>query len=407
MKVLISGTGQISSLGTRREEIFQNIVLGKSAVQFIEDWTKQKGLGSFVGAPAVEFQVKDIPRSTRRTMSRMSEMAARATLDALEEAQISKSYLQKNSSRILICMGSTSGSPAMLEEYFKKHIERGGPEGQLGTAFFKVMNHSVSSNVGAALEHTGPCLGVSSACATSAQAAILGWELVSKGVFDIAICGGADELHHTSPSVFDIVHAASRNYNDRPQATPRPFDRDRDGLAVSEGAGVVILESEKSAMQRNAPTLANFCAGAYGCSGAHMSQSDAPSMFNVISESLSRANISSKEIDYVNAHATGTLQGDLAEAQAIVEAFGSDIAVSSLKGHLGHSLAACGAIEIALCIEMLKKQTLLGTRNLENPDEKLPKIQHIFSPTSQKLEKILSNNFAFGGMNTSLILSKI
>src|SRR6185436_18881362 len=134
---------------------------------------------------------------------------------------------------------STTGSPLTLETYFRKLFDRGGPEGQVSTSFFKVMNHSVPANVAAALGYHGALLSPSSACATSAQAMIMGWELIRSGLYDIVIAGGADELHYISAAIFDIVLAASRKYNHLPEQTPRPFDKNRDGLVISEGAGIV------------------------------------------------------------------------------------------------------------------------------------------------------------------------
>src|SRR5262249_50248263 len=162
--------------------------------------------------------------------------------------------------------------------YFKKLFERGGPEGQLSTSFFKAMSHSVAANLALGLGFEGPLLSPSCACATSAQAMILAWELIQSGIYDVVIAGGADELHYTSVAIFDIVQAASRKYNDRPEHSPRPFDRQRDGLVVSEGAGIVVMESERHALARGATPLAEFRGGAYLDDGIHMSQPQAPSM---------------------------------------------------------------------------------------------------------------------------------
>jgi 3-oxoacyl-[acyl-carrier-protein] synthase II len=336
----------------------------------------------------------------------MSEMAVLATLQALEQANLS-SDTELNSPRVLIIMGSTTGSPMILETYFKKLFERGGPEGQLSTTFFKVMNHSVPANVAAALGFQGALLSPSSACATSAQAMILGWELIQSGLYDIVIAGGADELHYISTAIFDIVLAASRKYNQQPDLSPRPFDRERDGLVVSEGASVIILESETSAKQRSAKKLAEFCGGAYLCDGTHMSQSSASTMAKTMKLALDRSRRKAEEVNYVNAHATGTLHGDQEEAQAIGQVFGSQTPVSSLKGHFGHSLAACGTLEVVASIKMMENQLLIPTRNLSQVDPACSGIKHLHEIKHQPTQTILSNNFAFGGMNTSLIISSI
>jgi 3-oxoacyl-[acyl-carrier-protein] synthase II len=250
-------------------------------------------------------------------------------------------------------------------------------------------------------------LSASSACSTSSQAMILGWELLQSGLYDCVIAGGADELHYMSAATFDIVIAASRKYNHRPEQASRPFDRDRDGLVVSEGAGIVVLETEERVRTRGAQPLAELKGGAYFCDGSHMSQSSGAAMKRTMEMALRRADLAVGDIDYINAHATGTLQGDREEAQTIRNLFGSRVPVSSLKGHFGHSLAACGAIEAIAAVQMIKSKVIVPTRNLENPDTLCLDIDLVREQRLTQLNHILSNNFAFGGMNTSLLIAAL
>jgi 3-oxoacyl-[acyl-carrier-protein] synthase II len=405
MKVFITGMGAVSSLGMGVDETFAGLLEGRTGVRRFADWEKYRGLGTLLGAPAPSFDVSRIPRSARRTMSRMSEMAVFATTEALGMADLPIGD-HVSTPRVLLCMGSTTGSPETMELYFKKLIERQGPEGQLGTNFFKVMNHSIAANVASALGFRGPVMSPSSACATSAQAMIMGWELIQSGLYDIVIAGGGDELHYTSAAIFDIVQAASRGYNDRPEQASRPFDDARDGLVVSEGAGVVILESEASVRKRGVRPHARFLGGAYLCDGTHMSQPNASAMIEVMNASFDRAGIRSTEVDYVNAHATGTVQGDAEEAQAVGEVLGSKIPISSLKGHFGHSLAACGAIEAICSVKMMQNEVLIPTRNLDRVSASCSQVFHLQEKRAAQPKVVLSNNFAFGGMNTSLLVSK-
>ncbi len=404
-KIWITGMGCVSSLGNSPEDLFQNLLDNKTAVRFYEDWSKLNGLFSHLGAPAAEYNIKDIPRTVRRTMSPMSEMAAVATANALKMAGLT----DINSPRTLLILGSTSGSAETFQQYFKLMQERGGPEGQISTTFFKVMNHSVAANVGASLNFNGPYLSPSSACATSAQAMILGWELLQTGMYDCVIAGGADEMSALSAATFDVVHAASRGFNQQPEKTPRPFDRDRDGLVVSEGAGVLIMETEQYAQSRGARKLAQFSGGAYHTDCSHMSQSHQDAMIKTMNAALERSKLHRSQIEYVNAHATGTVHGDIEEAQAIGKVFGDSAAVSSLKGFMGHSLAACGALEAIACIKMLEMGKLIPTRNLQNID---PLCEGVWllkegAIVEKKLSAIMSNNFAFGGMNTSIVLESV
>lgn len=367
----------------------------------MDTWEYLDGLSTLLGAPACDYDSKLIPRSARRTMSRMSEMATLATKQALADANLT----DINGPRTLISLGSTTGSPDTFEQYFTKYAKRNGPSGQLSTSFFKMMNHSVSSNVATALNYFGPQLSVSSACATSTQAAVAGWQLISSGVYDVVIAGGADELHHTSAAIFDNVHAASTNFNDRPDLAPRPFDKDRDGLVVSEGAGILILESEEHALARGAAIQGYISGGAYFCDGSHMSQPQIGGMVTTMKRALEVSQINSTDIDYVNAHGTGTKLGDYREAMATGEVFGEKTPVSSIKGHLGHSLAACGGIEIISCIKMMQENTLIPTRNLETTDPEISGINLLKHSIEGTYKNIMSNSFAFGGMNASIVIA--
>ncbi|MGZ3722803.1 MAG: beta-ketoacyl-[acyl-carrier-protein] synthase family protein [Bdellovibrionales bacterium] len=406
MKVYITGMGALSSLGNSVEDMWEGLKRGDSGIKAIPEWRQYNGLHSFLGAPVPEYDIMKIPRTVRRAMSRMSEMASLATLQALGQADLQPGP-SLNSPRVMLIMGSTSGSPVTLETYFRKLFEKHGPEGQMSTSFFKVMNHSVPANVAAAIDFNGAMLSPSCACATSTQAMILGWELIKSGLYDIVIAGGADEMHYMSASVFDVVQAASRGYNDNPDGASRPFDQKRDGLVVSEGAGILVMESEESMNRRKARPLAEVNGGAYLCDGTHMSQSSSETMMKVMQESLRRAGLAADQVDYVNAHATATVHGDVEEAKAIGGVFGENIATSSLKGHLGHSLAACGALEAIASIKMMQESLLIPTRNLEHIAEDCKGIRHIQELTPQTVNTVLSNNFAFGGMNTCLLLSAL
>lgn len=392
----------MSSLGNTPNSMFSSLLENRSAVKLIEEWSHLQGLHCRLGAPIIPYDKSSLPRMARRTMSTMSEMAALASLQALELAGLTIADLDPE--RSIVSMGSTTGSPATMEEYFQKLSSNIGPLAKSGTAFFKVMSHSVASNVAVALGFSGAVVSPSSACATSAQAAIMAWEQIQSGLYDIAICGGADELHFLSAVVFDSVYAASRGYHDTPTLTPRPFDKKRDGLVVSEGASIVILESERSLEKRGGKSLGEFVSGAYLCESSHMSQSNSQQMSRVMNMALNRGQLSKDQIEYVNAHATGTLQGDAQEALAIKNVFGSNVPVSSLKAHFGHSMAACGVGEIIATLKMMESSTLIGTRNLEEVAEECSGINHLLKNTKSNFNLALSNNFAFGGINTSLII---
>jgi 3-oxoacyl-[acyl-carrier-protein] synthase II len=272
--------------------------------------------------------------------------------------------------------------------------------------FFKLMNHSCAVNVSQALGITGRILSSSAACSTSCQAIGYGYEMIAFGKQDYMLCGGADELHPLTVSTFDIMNAASVKYNGRPAQTPRPFDRDRDGVVCSEGSGILLLESLDSAKKRNAKILAEIIGFATTADVSNIANPEFGSMIKCIELVLEDAQIGYEELDYINAHATATIQGDIAESRAIRTVFGESVPVSSLKGHLGHTMAACGAIETASMIQMMKHGIVIPTLNLENVDEACRGIRHVRSLEKQEINIALKNNFALGGVNSSLVLRR-
>ncbi|MCK5686561.1 beta-ketoacyl-[acyl-carrier-protein] synthase family protein, partial [bacterium] len=253
----------------------------------------------------------------------------------------------------------------------------------------------------------GIVMATCAACASSLQAIGTAYEQIQSGKQDLIICGGAEELHPTVTGSFDILFATSTKFNDAPEKTPKPFDKNRDGLVCGEGAGILILEELNHARERGANIIAEVTGYNTCGSGSHVSQPARDAMIQCMQATLSDANIRADKIDLINAHATATLQGDNEEAAAIYEVFGSKTLVNSFKGYIGHTLGASGAIELALSIEMMNKNTIFPTLNLENVDEKCSMINHVTKTTKKNIEFILKNCFAFGGINASIILKKL
>lgn len=222
------------------------------------------------------------------------------------------------------------------------------------------------------------------------------------------ICGGAEELHFMHAGVFDALYAASSKFNDTPHLTPRPFDRDRDGLVVGEGAGTVVLESLEHAQARGARIHAELLGYGTTCDGTHLTKPSAEGMSRALRLALRSARIDANALDYVNAHATATAAGDVAESAATLESIGDSTPVSSTKGHTGHTLGACGTVEVALCLAMMKGSFIAPTLNLENVDPECAPLDYVKGEVREaKLDTVMSNNFAFGGLNTSLILRRM
>jgi 3-oxoacyl-[acyl-carrier-protein] synthase II len=266
------------------------------------------------------------------------------------------------------------------------------------------MGHTVAANAALHLGITGRLVSPTSACASSAQSIGLGFEYVRYGLQDVMICGGAEELHAISAGTFDCVHAASKGYNDRPTETPRPFDADRDGLVVAEGAAALILEPLDRARQRGATVYAEILSYATCASGVHITAPSKESILRCIREALAGGGLEPRDIDYVNAHATATTIGDAMEAQGTFEAFGPDVPVSSTKGHTGHTLAASGGLEAIFCIQMMHEGFIAPTLNLARVSDDCVGPRLVRELTPARLTRVMTNSFAFGGVNASLVI---
>ena len=270
--------------------------------------------------------------------------------------------------------------------------------------FFKCASHTVAMNVAQMLGIRGEVLSPSSACASSMQAIGLGFQLIRAGILDMAFCGGAEEVTSMVIGSFESVFAtAPAARNDNPETASRPFDAQRDGLVCGEGAGVIVLESLDSAQVRNAAILGEVAGYNTSAGGSHISQSDAGAIRDGINAALRDAGVAPQDIDYVSAHATGTIQGDASESEALRQVFGGRVPVSSLKGCLGHTMGASGAIELAACLMMMRDGVIYPTRNLEQPAEDCLGLNHIQQQTPAKINCFIKNCFAFGGINAILV----
>jgi 3-oxoacyl-[acyl-carrier-protein] synthase II len=273
--------------------------------------------------------------------------------------------------------------------------------------FFQCMSHTATANVAHYLGLTGYTMATAAACASALQAIGIGYDLIRLNRQDIFLCGGAEELHPTVTGSFDVLFATSVKYNQTPKKTPRPFDKDRDGLVCGEGSGVLILEEYEHAVCRNAKIYAEIIGYSTFGSAAHMSQSDKKSMVYCMNGVLKDANIAPKQIDYINAHATGTPQGDKEEAEAIKEIFGDSVPVNSLKGYIGHTLGASGAIELIASLIMMENGIIYPTLNLDEISPDCEGINHVTKLVKKEINTILKNCFAFGGINASMICKRV
>jgi 3-oxoacyl-[acyl-carrier-protein] synthase II len=369
------------------------------------EWQHFRNMHSQVAAPGPDLNEKRVPRQNRRSMSRMSFYGHDAARQALADAFGDESAWSAHFSpgRLGCIIGSTTGSPIALNETFETML----PDRDIGNLnavrFFQCVSHTVAMNVAQCLGLTGSVLATNAACASGLQAVGAAYDLIRLGTQDAVLCGGAEELHPSVTASFDVLFAASARYNDAPSETPRPFDCDRDGIVCGEGAGILLLEGYEHACARGAKIYGEVI-GYHTCaSGEHISQSNRQSLIACLRQALASAGTSPEQIDYVNAHAAGTLQGDAEEAAAIQEIFGDRVPVSSLKGHIGHTLGASGPIELIATLRMMRDSVVYPTLHLRNPAPDCAGIRHVTATTTHPIGTFIKNSFAFGGINAALV----
>lgn len=407
-RVVITGMGAVSPMGKGVDALMQGIRDRRCTVRRMDSWSQYKGMRSLIGAPVPgPREDKTVPRQKRRSMSSMSFFALDATREALAEAGLAiggEGGIRPE--RIGCIIGTTLGSAESINEFFEIILPDKNVDEAPAMLFFKCMTHSTAMNLAQYYGITGYVMATAAACASGLQAIGTGYELLRLGVQDAFICGGAEELHASVTGTFDLLFATSVKHNDSPCRSPRPFDAARDGLVCGEGAGVIVMETLEGARARGAKILAEVVGYHTGGSGEHISQSDAPTMAACMREALSQADIKPSEVDYVSAHATATEQGDKAEAEAIAEVFGDKTPVSSLKGYIGHTLGASGAIELAATIRMMQDDIIYPGLNLEKVADDCKGIAHVMEPLKGTLDITVKNSFAFGGVNTVLVCRK-
>lgn len=403
-RVVVTGLGAVSPYGAGMELFIDSLRAGRGAVRTVPELAAIQGLRARVAALVPELDAKIIPRKFRRSMTSMSVFAYLACQEALEQAGLGETECQGG--RLGVVVGSTVGSIATTEAFFADFFTDRSLERMKSTLFFQIMNHSCAANVAQALGIAGRLLAPAAACSTGCQAIGYGAEMIALGKQDWLLCGGADEFHPLTAATFDVMNAGSARYNDDPEQTPRPFDRDRDGVVCAEGCGILLLESLDSALARGAEILAEVTGFATLAAPSNIAQPDAEAIAQCMAAALADAGVTAANIDYVNAHATGTDQGDHAEAEGIYRLFGDRVPVSSLKGHIGHAMAASGSLELAACVAMLGDGRLIPTRNLDQVDPECAPIRHVRGLEAASVNTILKNNFALGGVNSSIVLRR-
>jgi 3-oxoacyl-[acyl-carrier-protein] synthase II len=406
-RVVIVGVGIRSPIGNTLEGFVKSLKERRSGICIMPEWQEINRLRTRVaGLCHIDGEEEIIPRTYRRSMGRVAMLAALSAIDAVKASGLNEEEIASQTCGV--SYGSTEGSIRSQMEYIGNLIQNRSLEGIPASWYLKCMSHTCAGNLSILFHTRGPFIASCPACVSGSQGIGFGYEAIKAGRADIMITGGADEVDILSAAVFDLMMATSSSYNDRPSETPRPFDEDRDGLVVAEGAATLVLEEYERAKKRGAPILGEIEGFWTNGSGMHLTNSDARSMEECILAALKEAGRHPADIQHVNAHATGTTQGDEVEATVINKIFGPDVPTTSLKGYMGHTMGACGAIEAIATLLMMRDGFIASTLNLENPDPALPALNHVMGESWDKRFRLgARNNFAFGGVNTSLVLSLV
>lgn len=405
-RVVVTGMGIASPLGSTVKSAFDRL---KKYENCIEHWDRldeyerlNTSLGSFVSG----FEVPEhFTRKVRRTMGNVSLMATVTAEEALMDAGLLGDDIITNG-RTGVSYGSSTGSLDAILDFYSMCIDKEVKLLNSGS-YIKMMPQTAAVNISLYFKTHGRLIPTSTACTSGAMGIGYAYEAIKDGYADVMISGGAEEIHPTQVGVFDTLYATSSK-NDTPKLTPSPFDKNRDGLVIGEGAGTLILEEYERAKARGAKIYAEIAGFATNTDGTHITNPNKDMMAEVMRQSLNCAGVSAKEIGYVNAHGTGTVNGDIAESLAAETVFGQNIPISTIKSYTGHTLGACGAIEAILSIEMMNNKWFAPTLNLNELDENCGQLDYIIKEGRIiDTEYVMTNNFAFGGINTSIILKRV
>ena len=404
-RVVVTGMSGITSLGETADQIFAQFAEGQSGIRYMPEWEIYTDLRSKLGGPVESFTVpKHFNRKVTRGMGRVALMSVVCAEKALEDAGLLGGEIL-TSGDAGVAFGSSAGSVDAIREFGAMLLENN--MNQLNaTTYIRMMSHTSAVNMTVYFGLKGLTLPTSSACTSGSMAIGQAYEAIKYGKQTVMLAGGAEELSAAGSAVFDVLLATSTQ-NDHPEKTPRPFDQGRDGLVVGEGAGCLILEEYEHAKARGAKIYAEIIGYGSNTDGQHVTRPDSEMMGRCMQLALKDAQVDPIQIEYVNAHGTSTDQGDIAETQATLRILGKK-PISSLKSYFGHTLGACGAIEAWLSIEMMQRQQFVPTLNLDHIDPACAELDYIRGQMRQmSADMIMSNNFAFGGINTSLIFKKI
>ena len=402
----MTGVGGISPLGRDWPTIQAWLASYRNAVRHMPEWDRYPDLNTRLAAPVTDFETPaHWTRKQLRSLGRVSRLCVAAAEDALSDAGLLDDPSIRDG-RMGVARGSSTGSTADVSDMAKLLINGASP-GFNANTYVRMMPHTTAANIAIFFGLTGRVIPTSCACASGSQGIGYAYESIKYGMIDMMLAGGGEELCPSEAYVFDSLYATSLK-NDQPEASPSPYDSGRDGLVIGEGAGILVLESLEHARARGARIYAEVAGYASNCDGSHVTRPEQATMHACMEAALRDAGIAPSAVGYVNGHGTATEHGDIAETLATEALFGDAMPLSSLKSYMGHTLGACGALESWFSIEMMRQQWFAPTLNLVDVDPRCGQLDYIRGEARHiDTEYVVNNNFAFGGLNTSLVFRRM
>lgn len=404
-RVVVTGMAGITALGNDWATIEANFAANRSGIRRMDEWDRYTELNTRLAGPIDDFAVpRHWTRKQLRSMGRVSRLSVAAAERALEDAGLLGDTCIQDG-RMGVASGSSTGSTDEVKA-FGNMLLNSVADGLNANSYVRMMPHTTAANISIFFGLKGRVIPTSSACTSGSQGIGYAYEAIKFGRLPMMVAGGAEELCPTEAMVFDALYATSLK-NDAPHTSPRPYDSGRDGLVIGEGAGMLVLEELEHALARGARIHAEIVGFGSNADGQHITKPEQATMRRAMELALEDAGLAPEAIGYVNGHGTATEQGDIAETLATQELFGSRMPISSQKSFLGHTLGACGALESWFSIEMMNRDRYIHTLNLEQVDPRCGELDYLMGePRHMSHGYVMNNNFAFGGVNTSLIFRR-
>lgn len=404
-RVVVTGMAGITSLGNDWATIAGHFASQRSGIRRMDEWDRFEEMNTRLAGPIDDFKVPaHWTRKQLRSMGRVSRLAVGAAEQALADAGLLGDPSIRDG-RMGVACGSSTGSTDEIKA-FGNMLLNSVADGLNANSYVRMMPHTTAANISIFFGLTGRLIPTSSACTSGSQGIGYAYEAIKYGRLPMMLAGGAEELCPTEAMVFDALYATSLK-NDTPHLSPRPYDCGRDGLVIGEGAGMLVLEALEHAQARGAKIHAEIIGFGSNADGQHTTRPEQSTMRRAMELALEDAGLAPEAIGYVNGHGTATEQGDIAETLATSSLFGPRMPLSSQKSFLGHTLGACGALESWFSIEMMNSDRYVHTLNLDAVDPRCGELDYLRGEFRHMNHGfVMNNNFAFGGVNTSLIFRR-